>query len=262
MEAGASTAIYINMAVKGMLRLRAYELDQHVMALPPKTSLNAGHRRRLRMRFGAYPNSVPDYELLELLLFLSLPRVDTKIIAKQLLQRTGSLAALLGSPPSVWSDIPGVGEQTVHVMQLVQQIHISMLRHAVKQERDILNCTEVVVQYCRARMAYDTRERVWLLFLNTKHALLGDEEHEIGTLAACAVFPREVVKRALEIGAAGLIMVHNHPSGDASPSGADIELTHAIKDVCRNLDLALLDHIIVTPTSFVSMRSQRHLGVF
>lgn len=219
------------------------------------SNFNKGHRARLRERFEAYPDSVPDYEILELMLFLALPRLDTKPIAKLLLQEAGSLAALFGAPPSVWADLPGVGKQTQHVLQLIQTIHIRMLRHSIQEERDVLNCTEAAVQYCRARMAYDVRERVWLLFLNAKHALLADEEHEIGTLATCAVFPREVVRRALDIGAAGLIMVHNHPSGDAEPSLADIKLTRAIKETCRNLGLDLLDHIVITSHTYVSMRS-------
>lgn len=228
----------------------------------PKTSLNAGHRLRLKARFAAHADSMPDYELLELLLFMALPRVDTKPMAKMLLQRTGGLAALLGAPVSVLNDIPGIGPQAIHVMRLVQHFHIRMLRHAIAQERNVLNCTESVVQYCRARMAHDIRERVWIFFLNTKHGLILDEEHEIGTLAACAVFPREVVRRALDVGAAGLIMVHNHPSGDANFSKADIQLTVTIQDTCRNLDLTLLDHLLVTAHAFVSMRTQRHLGVF
>lgn len=227
--------------------------------IPAKSSTNSGHRVRLRERFKAHPDSIPDYELLELLLFLAWPRIDTKPLAKLLLQRTGSLAALLNAPPQTWSELRRIGPQAVHVLQLVQHFHVRMLRHAVQQERDLLNGSEVVVQYCRARMAYDIRERVWLLFVNAKHRLLTDEEHEVGTVNMCVVFPREVVRRALDLGATGIIIVHNHPSGDGTPSQGDIKLTKELQIACCHLGVELLDHLIVTAHSFTSLRGEKYI---
>jgi DNA repair protein RadC len=204
-----------------------------------------GHRERLKARFresGAA--AVADYELLELLLFLALPRRDTKPIAKALLTRFGSFSEVLAAPEARLGETAGVGEAVIHLLKLVQASAQRYAKDAVR-ERPVLDRWSAVIDYCRASMAYQPVEQFRILFLDKKNALIADEVQQSGTVDHTPVYPREVVKRALEVGATALILVHNHPSGDPTPSAADIAMTKQVVDIARPLGIAVHDHIVV-----------------
>jgi DNA repair protein RadC len=204
-----------------------------------------GHRERLKARFresGA--DAVADYELLELLLFLALPRRDTKPIAKALLTRFGSFSEVLAAPEARLGETAGVGEAVIHLLKLVQASAQRYAKDAVRA-RPVLDRWSAVIDYCRASMAYQPVEQFRILFLDKKNALIADEVQQSGTVDHTPVYPREVVKRALEVGATALILVHNHPSGDPTPSAADIAMTKQVVDIARPLGIAVHDHIVV-----------------
>ncbi|MEI2383949.1 DNA repair protein RadC [Breoghania sp. JC706] len=213
-----------------------------------------GHRQRLRARFrerGA--TALEDYELLEMLLFRSLPRQDTKPIAKALLARFGSFAEVLAAPRSRLKEVSGIGEAAVDDLKAV---HAAALRFARGQisERKLLSSWSSVLDYCRSAMAYSEREEFRILFLDKKNGLIADEVQQTGTVDHTPVYPREVVKRALELSSSAIILVHNHPSGDPTPSRADIQMTRQIAEVAKPLGIELHDHIIVGRSGHVSFR--------
>ena len=184
-----------------------------------------GHRERLKTRFhDAGGVSLADYELLELILFQALPRRDTKPIAKALLNRFGSFSEVLAAPEGELTRIPGIGEAAVHHLKLIQAAAQRFARDSVR-ERPLLGSWSAVIDYCRAAMAYEAIEQFRVLFLDKKNMLIADEVQQTGTVDHTPVYPREVVKRALELSATALILVHNHPSGDPTPSTADIQMT-------------------------------------
>ena len=214
-----------------------------------------GHRHRLRERFErASTHALPDYELLELLLFLSLPRGDVKPLAKRLLEKFGSLSALMSAERSELAAIGGVGEATVHMLKLVQAAGLRLGREEV-MSRPVIGNWQRLLDYCRASMGHSKVEQFRLLFLDRKNGLIADEIHQTGTVDHTPVYPREVVKRALELSASAIIMVHNHPSGDPTPSKADIEMTREVRDACEKLGIALHDHVIVSKSGHNSFRS-------
>ncbi|AXS41123.1 DNA repair protein RadC [Breoghania sp. L-A4] len=220
----------------------------------PKQPHYHGHRTRLRARFrdkGA--DALEDYELLELLLFRSIPRQDTKPIAKALIARFGSFTEVLAAPPKLLKEIKGVGDSAIDDLKIV---HASTLRAARAKvaSRKPLSSWNAVLDYCRAAMAYAEREEFRILFLDKKNGLLADEVQQRGTVDHTPVYPREVVKRALELSASALILVHNHPSGDPTPSRADIQMTRQIADIARPLGIELHDHIIVARGGHASFR--------
>jgi len=207
---------------------------------------HSGHRKRLRQRFmknGA--DNLPDYELLELVLFPALPRRDTKPLAKALLKRFGSFAEVISADPQELKSINGIGEAGIVALKTVQGAALRLSQDEI-MERPVLTSWDKLMKYCRASMAYEKSEQFRILFLNKKNILIADEVQQQGTVDHTPVYPREVVKRALELGATALIMVHNHPSGDPSPSRADIEMTKEVKDACEKLEIILHDHIIVS----------------
>jgi DNA repair protein RadC len=214
-----------------------------------------GHRARLRDKFAqAQGKGLADYELLELLLFLAVPRGDMKPLAKTLLQRFGSLSALLKAEKGLLLEIPGVGLSVLHVIQLLQ----SLLGKVLQQEmmnQPILANWQSVLDYCRVTMAYDQREAVRLLFLDRKNKIIADEVQQTGTIDHVPLYPREVVKRALELGAAALIIVHNHPSGDPTPSRGDIDMTLKIQEAASLLNIEVHDHLIIGKGQHSSLRS-------
>ncbi len=216
---------------------------------------HVGHRALLRSRFlhgGA--DALPDYELLELLLFQALPRRDTKPIAKALLRRFGSFADAISAEPLALCEVPGVGEAVVVALKSVQAAAIRLGREQVLN-RPVIDNWQVLIDYCRSAMGYEKTERFRILFLDRKNILMADEVQQKGTVDHTPVYPREVVKRALELGASALILVHNHPSGDPAPSKADIAMTHEVKEAGARLGITLHDHVIVTRTGFNSFRS-------
>jgi DNA repair protein RadC len=213
-----------------------------------------GHRDRLRQRFrdgGA--GALADYELLEMLLFRSIPRADTKPLAKSLIARFGSLAEVLGAPMALLREVKGVGPAVALDLKLAAAAAERMLRGAVRN-RQVLSSWSSVIDYCRAAMAFEPREQFRILFLDKKNALIADEVQQTGTVDHTPVYPREVVKRALELSASAIILVHNHPSGDPTPSRADIEMTRMIADTARPLGITVHDHIIVGRDGHASLK--------
>ena len=216
-----------------------------------------GHRDRLRARFvDVGGDSLPDYELLELLLFRSIPRRDVKPIAKELLRRFGTFAETLGAPPARLMEVDGVGESVVTDLKIVEAAARRIARGAVVK-RPVLSSWSAVLDYCRTAMAFAEKEQFRLLFLDKRNALIADEVQQSGTVDHTPVYPREVVKRALELSASALILVHNHPSGDPTPSSADIKMTRDIVETAKPLGIAVHDHIIVGRDGHASLKGLR-----
>jgi len=213
-----------------------------------------GHRQRLRARFlDSGGEALPDYELLELMLFASNPRGDTKPLAKALIARFGSFQRVLSAPPRQLAEVKGLKEAGIVAIKSAQAAALRLAK-AEAMERPVMASWTKVLDYCRASMAYETRETFRLLFLDRKNRLIADEVQQRGTIDHTPVYPREVVGRALELGAAAIIMVHNHPSGDATPSRADIEMTEAVKAAAEKLGIALHDHIVIGGGDHASMK--------
>ncbi|MCY0095164.1 RadC family protein [Hoeflea ulvae] len=213
-----------------------------------------GHRDRLRQRFrDSGDRALADYELLELLLFRLIPRRDTKPIAKALLARFGSLPEVLGAPTHLLTEVKGVGDSVATDLKLVAAFAHRMLKGGLK-DRQVLASWSSVIEYCRAAMAFEAREQFRVLFLDKKNTLIADEIQQTGTVDHTPVYPREVVKRALELSATAIILVHNHPSGDPTPSRADIEMTKLIIDTARPLGITVHDHIIIGKDGHASLK--------
>jgi DNA repair protein RadC len=219
----------------------------------------AGHRQRLRERFrdgGA--DALPDYELLELLLFRSIPRRDVKPIAKSLIKRFGSLAEVMTAPEPLLMEIAGVGPGVVTDLKLMKAAARRLARGAIVK-KPIVTDWPSVIDYCRASIAYEEREHFHVLFLDKRGALIADEEQQRGTVDRTPVYPREIMRRALELSATAVILFHNHPSGDPSPSAADIDLTRDIARIATSLGVIVLDHIIVTRDGYASFKGLQML---
>lgn len=196
-----------------------------------------GHRKRLRERFLAGGGKAfPDYELLELLLCGVLPRGDVKPLAKDLLAQCGSLSGILHADLEKLKSIPGVGESTIVALKVIHEVACRFVREEANTQ-PFMQSWQTIIDYCRARMSHLTVEQFRLLFLDHKNKLIADEVQQQGTIDRTPIFPREVVKRTLELGATGVIMVHNHPSGDPTPSQADIDITHKIIKASQELDI-------------------------
>jgi DNA repair protein RadC len=213
-----------------------------------------GHRRRLRDRFLSAPHSLPDYEFLELLLFQAIPRQDTKPLAKRLLAAFGNdLGRIANAGDAELKAVDGVGDAALAALRLIGEGARRLLRRQV-MERPLLGSWNQLLDYLRVAQGENRTEQFRLLFLDAKNRLIADEVHQTGTIDETPVYPREVAKRALELGAAALIVVHNHPSGDPSPSKADIAITRDIAAALRALDIALHDHLIVGREKHASFR--------
>jgi DNA repair protein RadC len=213
-----------------------------------------GHRERLKARFReAGPDSLQDYELLELILFQALPRRDTKPIAKALLSRFGSFSDVLAAPPERLTEIDGIGETAALSLKLFAAAAQRFAKDGVR-EQPLLDSWRSVLDYCRAAMAFEPIEQFRILFLDKKNKLIADEVQQKGTVDHTPVYPREVIKRALELSATALILVHNHPSGDPTPSRADIQMTKSLVDIAKPLGIAVHDHIIVGRDGHASFR--------
>lgn len=213
-----------------------------------------GHRERLRARFAeGGGTALADYELLELLLFRAIPRADTKAPAKALLKRFGSLPEALGAPEHLLREVPGIGAAAARELKLVEAVTHRMLKSEVKGKAVLSSWTQVI-DYCRATMAFEAREQFRILFLDKKNALIADEVQQTGTVDHTPVYPREVARRALELSATAIILVHNHPSGDPTPSNADIEMTKTVVESARTLGIAVHDHVIVGKSGHASLK--------
>lgn len=215
----------------------------------------AGHRARLRERFlKSGGDALADYELLELLLFQALPRGDTKPLAKALIGRFGTYAEVLSADADALREVPGAGDSVVAAIRTVRVAALRLMRDEV-MEKPVLGSWQALMDYCRAAMGPEKTEQFRLLFLNRKNMLIGDEVQQRGTVDQTAVYPREVVKRALELGATAIIMVHNHPSGDPTPSQGDIDMTNEVKEAAGKLGIVLHDHIVVARGGASSFKS-------
>jgi DNA repair protein RadC len=213
-----------------------------------------GHRERLRERFRDQGDTaLADYELLEMLLFRILPRRDTKPIAKALLARFGSLPEVFGAPAHLLSEVDGIGESAASDLKVIAAVAQRMLKGQIKG-RQVLASWQAVIDYCHAAMAFETREIFRILFLDKKNALIADEVQQVGTVDHTPVYPREVVRRALELSATAVILVHNHPSGDPTPSRADIDMTRTIVDTAKSLGIIVHDHIIIGKSGHASLK--------
>ena len=213
-----------------------------------------GHRERLRARFAeGGERGMPDYELLELVLFRSIPQRDVKPIAKALVARFGSFAEVLGAAPERLQEIDGVGESVALDLKIIEAAAVRMTRGALR-DRPMLSSWADVLSYCRAAMAFAEREEFRLLFLDKRNALIADEVQGSGTVDHTPVYPREIVRRALELNATAIVLVHNHPSGDPTPSSADIRMTQEIVAISTPMGITVHDHIIVGRNGHASFR--------
>lgn len=217
-----------------------------------KPSDAAGHRNRLRQRFlDAGPGSLADYEMLELLLFQAIPRRDTKPIAKALIARFGSYQGVLRADTADLVSVKGMGEAGAVMFRAVADAAERLARAEILNQ-PVLSSWDKLTDYLRIGMAQEKTERFRILFLDVRNTLIADEEQQRGTINHTPVYPREVVKRALELGASAIILVHNHPSGNPAPSQADIQMTRTIQDAAKGVNITLHDHIIVAKTGTVS----------
>jgi DNA repair protein RadC len=206
---------------------------------------NAGHRKRVRSKYlKSQIRVLEDYEVFEMLLFYVFPRIDTKELAKAMLKEFGSIHAILNADPIRLKSIKGVGESTLFLVQLLSDLFSRVLLPVNSSESIITNWTSIV-SYCRFVMAHKNEECLRALFLNKKMAIIADEVINYGTVDMVMVFPREIAKRALQLGALGVVMVHNHPSNDIKPSREDIEITKLVKAALATIDVTLYDHLIV-----------------
>jgi DNA repair protein RadC len=216
-----------------------------------------GHRERLRQRFvEAGGDALPDYELLELLLFRSLQRRDVKALAKALVAQFGSFAEVIAAPAHRLTEVEGVGELVATDLKLIEAAARRFTKGAVTK-RKVLSSWTSVLDYCRTTMAFAEKEIFRVLFLDKRNALIADEVQQTGTVDHTPVYPREVVKRALELSATALILVHNHPSGDPTPSAADVTMTKEIASIAQSLGIALHDHIIVGRDGHASLKGMK-----
>ncbi|HEY7458301.1 MAG TPA: DNA repair protein RadC [Xanthobacteraceae bacterium] len=216
-----------------------------------------GHRGRLRARFrDAGADALADYELLELILFRALPRRDVKPLAKALLARFGSFPEVIAASPSLLAEIDGMGDAAIAEFKIVQAAAHRLARGEVRR-RPVLSSWSSVLDYCRTAMAFAEREQFRILFLDKRNQLIADEVQQTGTVDHTPVYPREVVKRALELSATALVLVHNHPSGDPTPSHADVQMTKQIVDVARPLGIEVHDHVIVGKDGHASLKGLR-----
>jgi DNA repair protein RadC len=214
-----------------------------------------GHRSRLRERFmNGGAAALPDYELLELVLYRAIPRGDVKPVAKALIRQFGSFAEVISAPPARLKEVKGVGDRVVEEIKLVQAAALRLSQKTLLN-RPALTSWPAVLEYCHACMAYSPKEQFRILFLDRKNVLIADEVQQEGTVDHTPVYPREVIKRALELSATAIILVHNHPSGDPTPSRADIEMTNRIIAAAEKLSITIHDHIIVGRSGHASFRS-------
>ena len=219
----------------------------------------ADHRQRLRSRFidgGAA--AMPDYEMLELVLFRAIPRRDVKPLARELLNRFGDFNRVITAPAARLRDVKGIGEAVIVELKIVEAAAQRLARAKVLK-RHVVASWDALLDYCHTTMAHLETEQFRVLYLDRKNILIADEEQAKGTVDHVPVYPREVAKRALELNASAIILVHNHPSGDPSPSRSDIDMTHQVATACDALGLTLHDHLIIGKSRELSFRNEGHL---
>jgi DNA repair protein RadC len=224
---------------------------------PAETPHYHGHRERLRERFyGAGPDALSDYELLEMALFPALPRRDTKPLAKALLKKFGSFAEVIHASEIRLREVDGIGDASITQLKLMAAAASRVAKGEIRRSIALSSWNDVI-GYCRTGMAFAEKEQFRILFLDKRNQLISDEVQQTGTVDHTPVYPREVIKRALELSATALILVHNHPSGDPTPSQADIQMTKAIVDIANPLGISVHDHIIVGKNGHTSLKGMR-----
>ncbi|MDH3700428.1 MAG: DNA repair protein RadC [Alphaproteobacteria bacterium] len=215
-----------------------------------------GHRQRLRARFMATGgDGMPDYEMLELLLALAIPRRDVKPLAKALLDKFGNYAGVIAAEPGQLTAVKGMGDGAVAALKLAQASAVRLLRQRVLRQ-DVLSSWDQLIDYCSAAMAHEKVEQLRLLFLDRKNVLIADEVQQRGTVDHTPLYTREVVKRTLELGATALIVVHNHPSGDPTPSQGDIKMTRELQEALGKIGITLHDHLVIGRDGHESFRAR------
>jgi DNA repair protein RadC len=231
--------------------------EPHPQSEPAEAPHYHGHRERLRERFrNSGPDALSDYELLELALFAALPRRDTKPLAKSLLKTFGSFAEVIHAPETRLREVEGIGDASINQLKLLAAAATRIAKGQLKQ-RTLLSSWNDVIAYCRTSMAFADKEQFRILFLDKRNQLISDEVQQTGTVDHTPVYPREVIKRALELSATAIILVHNHPSGDPTPSQADITMTRAIVDIAAPLGISVHDHIIVGKNGHASLKGMK-----
>jgi DNA repair protein RadC len=214
-----------------------------------------GHRERLRVRAAKGGlEALPDYELLELHLFRSIPRGDVKPLAKALIARFGSLGGVFGASIAALKTVPGVGEAVALDLKLAHETSLRLARERVTA-RPVISSWTALLDYVRTALAHEPREQVRILFLDKRNQLIADEVMGRGTVDHAPVYPREVARRALELSASALILVHNHPSGDPTPSSADVDMTRQVVDALRPLRISVHDHLVVGRNGTASFKA-------
>jgi DNA repair protein RadC len=231
--------------------------DTQDQSASPEAPHYHGHRMRLRERFqNAGPDALSDYELLEMVLFAAQPRGDMKPLAKSLLKTFGSFAEAIHAPEARLREIKGIGERTITEFKLIAAAAHRIAKGQL-QQRTLLSSWNDVIDYCRTSMAFADKEQFRILFLDKRNQLISDEVQQTGTVDHTPVYPREVIKRALELSATAIILVHNHPSGDPTPSSSDIQMTKAIVGIATPLGISVHDHIIVGKNGHASLKGMR-----
>lgn len=219
----------------------------------------ADHRKRLRERFMAGgAAAMPDYELLELVLFRSIPRRDVKPLARALLEQFGDFNRVITAPAERLIEVNGIGESVITDLKVLEAVAHRLARSKV-MKRHVISSWDAILDYCHTTMAHRETEQFRVLYLDRKNTLIADEEQARGTVDHVPVYPREVAKRALELNASALILVHNHPSGDPTPSQSDIDMTARVQDACLALGLTLHDHLIIGKSRELSFRTEGFL---
>jgi DNA repair protein RadC len=230
-------------------------MNQTAPQTPPPEPHYRGHRDRLRQRFlSGGADALPDYELLELLLFMAIPQKDIKPLAKDLVARFGSLSGVLNASVTDLITVKGISENSAATLKIVQAAAHRLLKQDL-MKRPILNSWARLMEYCAATMAHEGREHFRVLFLNKKNELVADEIQHSGTVDHTQAYPREIMKRALELGATALVLCHNHPSGDPTPSRADIEMTQAIIAAGQPFNIIIHDHLVVSRNGTASFKT-------
>jgi DNA repair protein RadC len=230
-------------------------MNDEALKEPEAPPHHDGHRDRLRQRFvKSGPGAFEDYELLELVLFSAIPRKDVKPLAKQLLTRFGSIAGVMSASLEDLKRIKGLSENSAVLMKTVHALTLRMLYGDI-EKKPVLSSWQKLIDYCYVAMAHEKREHFRVMFLNRKNQLIADEVKQVGTVDHVPVYPREIIQRALELGATAMILVHNHPSGDPTPSDGDIAMTREIIKAARALDLVVHDHIVIGKSGHASFKS-------
>lgn len=231
-----------------------HNAQPHIPYAAEPTPHYLGHRERMKERFQRSGHAgLADYEMLEMLLYRSIRQGDTKPLAKALLARFGSLGEVLGAPENLLREVKGCGPATAFELKFAAALAQRIIRSEI-HEKTVLSSWNKVMDYCVAAMAFELREQFRILFLDKKNALIADEIQQTGTVDHTPVYPREVIARALQLSASALVLVHNHPSGDPTPSKADIEMTKTIAGIGAQMGIAVHDHIIIGKKGHASMK--------